>query len=243
MRIVCISDTHGLHGRIQVPDGDVLVYAGDLCNTGSEDDVLHFAAWIDRLPHRRKIVIAGNHDWYFQKESRLAQAYLERDVTYLQDSGCEIEGVKFWGSPWQPWFMDWAFNLPRRGLMLREKWNLIPVDTDVLITHGPPHGILDQVRVQPLGLWSPEEGSSSGPLGCEELAIRLHAVKPRLHVFGHIHDGYGVLQGKQTLFINASICTEAYKPTNPAIVVELDRNHRAKVIDPNSGKPSNPSRR
>lgn len=209
MRIVCLSDTHTLQNNFKVPEGDVLIHAGDFCNTGSERDVHKFAKWIDRLPHTHKVVVAGNHDWFFQKQPELARVYLEPDVIYLQDSGCEIEGLKFWGSPWQPWFMDWAFNLPRNGSKIREKWNLIPIDTNILITHGPPFGILDQVE--------------GGPhLGCEELALRLPAVRPGLHVFGHIHDSAGALKSEGTLHVNASICDEQYKPIQPAIVVDVD---------------------
>lgn len=221
MRLVCLSDTHGLQDNFKVPEGDVLIHAGDFSNTGNERDVQKFAKWLDRLPHRRKVVIAGNHDCLFEEQPDLARAYLEPDVTYLQDTGCEIGGLRFWGSPWQPWFMDWAFNLPRNGPIIRERWNLIPMDTDVLITHGPPHGILDQVRPQKGG-WGPEGDSGSDPLGCEELAIRLHAVRPRLHVFGHIHDGYGHLEREGTLFVNASICDERYRPVNLATIVDLE---------------------
>jgi len=152
----------------------------------------------------------------------MARAYLEPDVIYLQDSGCEIEGLRFWGSPWQPWFMDWAFNLPRKGEKLRAKWNLIPMDTDVLITHGPPYGVLDEVRPR-MTAWGPAE-EGSGHLGCEELAIRLAAVRPRVHVFGHIHDGYGIHKQAGTTYVNASICTEEYRPTNPPIVIDLTRS-------------------
>ena len=220
MRIVCLSDTHCLQNHFKVPDGDVLIHAGDFCNTGSERDVHKFATWFHRLPHRHKVVVAGNHDWFFQKQPELARAYLEPGAIYLQDSGCEIAGLKFWGSPWQPWFMDWAFNLPRRGIRLREIWNQIPIDTDVLITHSPPHGILDEVHRRPAA-WGPEKGPS-GPFGCEELALRLPAVKPKLHVFGHIHDSYGSLEQEGTLFVNACICDEDYKPMHPAIVVDVD---------------------
>lgn len=223
MRFVCISDTHGLHDKVKVPDGDVLIHAGDCCNTGSERDVHMFAKWIKRLPHPHKVVIAGNHDWFFQKQPQLARAYLEPDVIYLQDSGCEIEGLTFWGSPWQPWFMDWAFNLPRKGIKLREKWNLIPLGTDILVTHSPPYGILDKVRPQPPG-WGLESDPGSDPLGCEELAIRLNAVRPKLHVFGHIHDGYGRKERDGTIYVNASICDERYRPVNRAVIVGADLN-------------------
>ncbi len=219
MRLVCLSDTHSLHDRIKVPDGDVLIHAGDFCNTGIERDVHKFAKWIDRLPHTIKIVIAGNHDWFFQKQPELARAYLEPGMIYLQDSGIELGGTTFWGSPWQPWFNDWAFNLPRKGIKIREKWNLIPMDTDVLITHGPPHGVLDVVSTGQAR--ANEVIGTSGPLGCEELAIRVATVKPKVHIFGHIHDGYGSLDYEGTRFVNACICDEGYRPVNTPIVIDV----------------------
>lgn len=227
MRIVCISDTHGLQGNFPVPDGDLLIHAGDMCNIGSEEDVRRFAKWLSRLPHRWKVVVAGNHDCLFQEQPALARSYLESCATYLQDSACEIEGLRLWGSPWQPWFQDWAFNLPRKGSALQEKWNLIPFDTDVLITHAPPHGILDQVIPQPTEAGRPEQ-LGSGPLGCEELAVRLHAVQPKMHVFGHIHDSYGYLEQDGTLYVNASICDEAYRPVNRAVVLDFVTTNASK---------------
>lgn len=210
MEIVCLSDTHNLHRELRVPDGDVLIHAGDATGQGSFKEVAAFLRWMDALPHRHKILVAGNHDWLFQRDSDIARMILQDHpgITYLQDSGCEVEGLLIWGSPWQPWFMSWAFNLPRGGQAIREAWNRIPVATDVLVTHGPPHGVLDQVG----------QGES---LGCEELSIRLAAVKPRLHVFGHIHDGYGQAKRGQTTFVNASICDEDYRPVNPPIVVRV----------------------
>lgn len=245
MRIVCLSDTHCEQHGFKVPDGDVLVHAGDFCSMGVEREVHKVAKWLKALPHRWKIVVAGNHDRFFEQQPEMARAYLEPDIIYLQDSGCEIEGLRFWGSPWQPWFYDWAFNLPRKGIKLREKWNLIPMDTDVLITHCPPYGILDEVRTR-MTAWGPTE-EGSGPLGCEELAIRLAAVRPRLHVFGHIHDSYGVLQRGDTTFVNASVCNEDYAPVNPVWTVDLEpggqpvvsatlpgkrRRRKAKASDP-----------
>jgi predicted phosphodiesterase len=229
MRLVCLSDTHGLQNNFKVPEGDVLIHAGDCCNTGSERDVYQFANWLRSLPHRWKVVIAGNHDWFFQKQPERARAYLGPDVIYLQDSGCEIEGLTFWGSPWQPWFMDWAFNLPRKGAKLREKWNLIPFDTDILITHSPPYRILDQVKPRRTK-WGQEEEPGSGPLGCEELAIRLQIVRPKLHVFGHIHDAYGHEEWNGTIYVNASICDEQYRPVNRAVIIDVNVNTSPKVF-------------
>ena len=211
MRLVFISDTHTYTG-FPVPDGDVLIHAGDATSTGTPDEVALFLDWFSDQPHPRKILIAGNHDWLFQENPDLAALMLAEHpgLTYLQDAGTEINGVRFWGSPWQPWFNAWAFNLPSEGESLRNVWNRIPMDTEVLITHGPPRGILDTA------------GHGLPPLGCKELRKRLAMVRPRIHAFGHIHGGYGAAQSETTLFLNASICDEAYRPNNRPIVVELN---------------------
>lgn len=208
MKIVCISDTHNLTDYLTLPDGDVLVIAGDVCAYGRLSEIEQFHQFVKKQSHPYKVMIAGNHDWPFSRQPDADEIKaLKRDVIYLQDSGCEIEGVKFWGSPWQPEFFGWAFNL-YRGKPLAEKWAMIPTDTDVLITHGPPYGILDEVP-------------SGEAVGCEDLANELIRVKPKLHVFGHIHHTYGMKIYENTVYVNASICTERYLPYNPPIVVEI----------------------
>lgn len=204
MRLVCLSDTHLLHDRIAIPEGDVLLHAGDFTMGGTVSEVREFMAWYGSLPHRHKILIAGNHDFLFENDPVAARRLIPEGVHYLEDSGTEIDGVRFWGSPWQPWFFDWAFNLPRNGLELREKWWMIPAETDVLITHGPPHGMLDRVH----------DGT---PVGCEELAAAIPRLDLRLHLFGHIHEGYG----RSGIFVNASNCDLRYRAVNPAVVVEI----------------------
>jgi len=228
MRLVCISDTHMAHRGIHLPEGDVLIHAGDATSCGSPDEVDRFLNWFAAQPHPRKILIAGNHDWLYQRDPDIAKLLLEQypGITYLEDSGVEIDGIKFWGSPWQPWFMSWAFNLARGGENLRHVWNLIPIDTDVLITHGPPHGILDQIQACPPGQ---EDGPDHMHLGCEELKIRLAAVQPRVHVFGHIHGSYGVAQSKTTTYVNACTCTEAYRALNRPIALNLTKT-QVKVL-------------
>jgi Icc-related predicted phosphoesterase len=190
-----------------VPDGDILIHAGDATIRGTIDEIVFFSDWFARLPHRHKIFVAGNHDWLFQINNRLARTLLDDEIIYLQDSMVEIEGLKIYGSPWQPWFFDWAFNLPR-GAPLAEKWKLIPGDTEVLITHGPPFGILD---------FPPGETS----VGCEMLRLRVEEIRPKLHVFGHIHHSYGTKEKFGVKFVNASICDEAYEPTNAPPVFDL----------------------
>ena len=210
-RIVCLSDTHNLNGQIVVPDGDILIHAGDATIRGTQFEVEEFLQWFSSLPHKHKIFVAGNHDWLYETNNRFARLLTAGfDVKYLQDSSAKIEGLKIYGSPYQPRFFDWAFNL-NRGRELAEKWKLIPEDTDVLITHGPPFGILDEV---PKKYWIENTG-------CEELIKRVEKVRPKLHVFGHIHCGYGTAENFGVKFINASNCDESYEPTNAPIVIDL----------------------
>ena len=201
-----ISDTHAQHRRVDIPDGDVLVHAGDITRRGGLDDLADFNAWLGTLPHRHKVVIAGNHDWCFVNSRFEARGCLT-NATYLQDEATEIDGVRFWGSPWQPWFLDWAFNLAR-GVALQEVWAKIPIDTDVLITHGPPLGILDMT-------------TRGEPVGCEDLLARIDIVQPALHVFGHIHEGGGMKAHGRTTFVNASTLDERYQIAHPVRVVDL----------------------
>lgn len=209
MRIVCLSDTHGHHHKAKVPDGDVFVFAGDLMNTGTKvKELTSFNKWLGTLPHKNKIVVAGNHDRLFETNPPLAQALLT-NATYLQDSGVEIAGVKFWGSPWQPEYMNWAFNLPRGGEELKRRWDEIPQDTDVLITHTPPYGCLDVEHAQ--------------SLGCELLRDRMiTAPSLKLHVFGHIHDGSGIVNTDTTTYVNASFLNSRYQPWRSYTVPVVD---------------------
>jgi predicted phosphodiesterase len=206
VRLVLLSDTHRFHDRIEVPAGDVLVHAGDFCSRGSAEEARAFAAFFRAQPHPHKVVIAGNHDVCIEKCPELATE-LFAGATYLFESAATVAGLRFWGAPWQPWFLDWAFNLPR-GEALRAKWALIPAGVDVLLTHGPPSGILDRTF-------------SGDGAGCEELRRAVARVRPRVHAFGHIHEGYGSERHDGTLFVNASSCTVGYEPTNRAVVVDV----------------------
>jgi Icc-related predicted phosphoesterase len=202
VKIVALSDTHGGHFSIDIPDGDILVHAGDITRHGTLDEIKGFNSFLAQLPHRYKIVVAGNHDICFEKDPQKSRE-LMTSCYYLQDQSIEIEGLKFYGSPWQPWFYDWAFNLPR-GTALKEKWDMIPDDTDVLITHGPPKGIGDRTG----------QGEQTG---CEELLPVVTRVKPIVHIFGHIHEGYGEYEQNSIKFVNASICDQYYELANGAI--------------------------
>lgn len=208
MKLVCISDTHGHHRRLTLPDGDVLVHAGDLSRgRGSIDQVQDFNNWLGELPYKHKVVIPGNHDFPFERDLPLMRSMMT-NCHLLVDEEVVIDGIKFYGSPWQPWFHSWAYNLPR-GEKLAAVWANIPDDTDVLITHGPPKDILDMTYWDQISV------------GCEELAKRVVEVSPKVHVFGHIHEGYGELEYGGIKFINASSCTLQYQPLNPPIVVNI----------------------
>lgn len=189
-----MSDTHGLHEKVDVPEGDILLHAGDLTNRGLLPEVSEFNRWIGTLPHRHKVVIAGNHDLPFERWPDVSRGLLT-NCHYLQDEEIEIEGLRIYGSPWQPEFFNWAFNL-KRGRRLAEKWAKIPEGIDILMTHGPPHGILDRTEE---GQW----------VGCKDLRVRVEFIKPAFHLFGHIHEAYGALgpgvDGGSTTFVNASI--------------------------------------
>lgn len=210
MKIVCVSDTHLRHD-FKVPDGDLLIHAGDLTMKGDRTETERALLWLASLPHRHKVFIAGNHDFYFQSHPAEARALIQTKVdaglVYLQDSEATVGGLRIYGSPWQPWFYDWAFNL-KRGPEIREKWRLIPEGLDILVTHGPPHGILD---------WN----SDGRRVGCEELLKAIEEKTPRYHIFGHIHEASGTsFASHRTKFVNACICDKDYKPVHKPVIIE-----------------------
>jgi predicted phosphodiesterase len=207
MRLVFISDTHTRHRGLSVPDGDVLIHAGDMTRKGDLGDLIAFNTWLGELPHPHKLVVAGNHDWCWANNRAGCERALS-NATYLEDAAIEIGGLRFYGTPWQPDFHNWAFNLPR-GQPLREKWQLIPPGTDVLITHGPPRGILDRTHLHALA-------------GCDDLREIVAQLGPRIHVFGHIHEAYGEQQIGPTTYLNASSVNLQGAPVNPPIVRTLE---------------------
>lgn len=207
MKICLLADTHGFHERIKVPDAQVVIFAGDMSMSGTFKEIAAFAHWWRALLHPHKVVIAGNHDWLFQRNPGLARSLLPNTL-YLEDSEASVAGLRIWGSPWQPWFLDWAFNL-QRGAQIRAKWDIIPKGIDILVTHGPPQGRCDRVTL----------GEN---VGCADLLSAIQTrIKPHWHVFGHIHEGYGMIQEGRTAFINASVCDASYQPVNKPLVLEI----------------------
>ncbi len=214
-KIVFISDTHNKHNYLTskgmgniLGGGDILVHSGDCTSMGKSHEIKNFLDWFSNTDFTHKIFIAGNHDFGFELNHDIADEYKEKGVHYLFDSGVEIDGIKFYGSPWQPEFYDWAFNLPR-GEKLAEKWGKIPGDTDILITHGPAHGMLD---------WT----MTGQRVGCEDLFHRIMEVQPKIHVCGHIHCAYGQKSFHGVEFLNASVLDERYEHANKPIVINFD---------------------
>jgi predicted phosphodiesterase len=204
MRLVAVADTHTFQDDLgEIPEGDVFIHAGDMLRAGTLDELEGVAAWIRALPHPHKIIVAGNHDGCFGTHRPQATEMLG-DAIYLQDSAATIGGLVFWGSPWQPEYNDWAFNLPR-GAPLAEKWAKIPADVDVLVTHGPPYGFGDR-------------GPTPGRAGCEDLLQRVREVRPDLHLFGHIHQDGGLWRDGGTCFANVTTWECERRPT----VVSID---------------------
>jgi predicted phosphohydrolase len=206
MKIVTISDTHSQHLRIPLPAGDIIIHAGDCTPRGEAGDIEEFLRWFGDLDYDEKILIAGNHDWDFERNPHNYQdLFKSYGVTYLNDSGCSYKGLNIWGSPIQPAFCNWAFNRARTQGQIGKHWDLIPENTDILITHGPPFGIGDLTYY-------------GDRTGCDMLLKRIELVKPKLHVYGHIHEDRGVrvemIEGVPVTFCNASSLDRHYKPWN-----------------------------
>lgn len=200
--IVAVSDLHGT--LPEIPPCDLLLIAGDICPVANHDPDYQavwldneFRFWLGSQPARQSAFIAGNHDFVFQDKPHR----VPRDLSgvYLQDTALAHRGLKIWGTPWQPWFHDWAFNLHEP--QLEEKWRLIPTDTDILMVHGPPHGFGD---------WVPDRRGARRT-GSPSLLARIEEIEPRLVVFGHIHEGRGQWQLGPTTLANVTLLNERYE--------------------------------
>jgi len=211
-KIIMVSDTHNKHNQIVLPEGNILVHSGDFSGMGKQSEVKNFFKWIEKQSEifEHIVFIAGNHELTFEPRQAWVDDLIQtlpNNVHYLEDSEVVIDGIKFYGTPYQPEFYNWAFNL-KRGIECAEKWALIPEDTDVLLSHGPPKFMCDYIP------WDQFNA------GCQDLLDRVLFVKPKLHVFGHIHCGYGYKEYEGILFVNASTCNEEYQPVNKPVVVQ-----------------------
>jgi predicted phosphodiesterase len=218
-RLTFISDTHNKHKFLDgfLPGGDILLCAGDISSRGYTHELEDFFEWYDGINnYDHKIFISGNHDFGFQDNPDKIKGLLTgyKTIDYLQDEYMGIQDgdepeLKIWGSPWQPEFHNWAFNLPR-GEKIKEKWDLIPNDVDILITHGPAFGKLDYVSYNRINV------------GCEELLKKIEEVKPKLHISGHIHEGFGYIFNGETHFFNAAVLNDRYEFRNKPMTIDWD---------------------
>ncbi|HET7600600.1 MAG TPA: metallophosphatase domain-containing protein [Gemmatimonadales bacterium] len=211
MRVVALSDTHNKHAELVVPDGDLLVHAGDLTAWGTDAELAATLDWLAGLPHRHKLVVAGNHDRAFARNGVASRAAARaRGIWYLEGAGVEIRGLRVWGGPWTPPHRRriWAYELPLAERA--REWAAIPADVHVVVTHTPAAGILDL-------------GDRGHRLGCPALRARLRQLPAlRAHVCGHLHEGRGELTQDGVRYVNASAFGRRFPdPLRPAIVLDL----------------------
>jgi len=218
MIIHAISDLHGFEPNL--PGGDLLIIAGDCTACDGIDEWLAFFKWVDLQDYQKKVIVAGNHDNFLVNRPDLAffcgGSFADSGIDYLLDSGIEFKGLKIWGSPWTDWFAN--VNPVCKAFMdkpdvLGEKFNLIPQDTDILITHTPPLYILDCVGFK-------------GSCGSPELTYAIPD-SVSLHIFGHIHDFGGKwFIGDERLYVNASVVNESYEHTIDYVEIEYDEKDK-----------------
>ena len=216
--IFAVSDTHNSHRSVRLRAADIFVYAGDFSMAGTLGDVVRFNDWLADVPAPIKIVIAGNHDLALQRDPITAKALLTNVDHYLLDSSCEVMGLKFYGSPWVPGLSAerHAFVYGRHHGDARRIWDKIPTDTDVLVTHGPPYGVLDLC---------PDFRNRfvHTHVGCNVLKKVLRE-RPNIrhHIFGHIHEGKGELADK-TGRISHNVCglNGRYQPYHKGTLIHV----------------------
>lgn len=205
MKIVCISDTHSVHRKLSLPPCDLLIHAGDFTNAGRFSEVEDFVKWLANHGQiKHKVIIAGNHDIFCQNNSEVVEDLCKTyNIHYLNQSGVEIMGKYIWGSPYTPEFgHGWAFQLKRDSgsgkLTCKEHWKQIPDRTDIVVSHGPPLGVADEVD----DMYDANNRICVGDLG---LLARLKVVRPKYHICGHIHGGFGVhATDFDTIVVNAA---------------------------------------
>lgn len=227
MKFVVISDTHGDHRKMTLPPGDMLIHCGDMSSNGTHKELVDFAHWFEEQNYSHKILIAGNHDRGLENSpDEFEDLFRSSSFEYLEDQAIEIAGIRFWGSPITPRFYDWSF-MKESGPAMKQHWTKIPEDVDVLITHGPPFGIMDAVD------GSTQDGNSStgkseGTVntGCPDLLERVKKITPSYHLFGHIHEGYGQQTEHGINFVNASSMNSGYCLQNAPVVIDFNRNNR-----------------
>jgi len=219
LKITFFSDTHNKHGFHPLTnydhflESDMAIFCGDMSGRGYKHEIMNFVEWYKKMPVKHKLFIAGNHDFYWEQHSKEEKEELlkDTDLIYLEDSNVVIEGLKIHGSPITPYFHNWAFN--RFPEDIEKHWDLIPSDTDILVTHGPPFGFLDLVN---------NVYNNNKRCGCPYLVKQIfERIKPKIHAFGHIHSGFGVVEKDGIKFINSAVLNDDYQLVNDPITIEL----------------------
>jgi len=209
IKICTLSDIHGQ--LCNVPACDLLLIAGDLCpvrdhSLSFQEHWLefNFKPWLKNIDAKEKVFIFGNHDFIGEERpERVSKIFSDvKNIHYLQDSGVECLGLKVYGSAWTLYFYDWAFNLYENDL--KDKWAQIPQDTDILVCHGPPYGYGDLCGKENVG--SPS------------LLERIKEIKPKLVVYGHIHNGFGTWTLDKTILANVSVVDDRYELVRKPVV-------------------------
>lgn len=222
MKIVALSDTHLDHPDMSSYWGDMIIHCGDVSCRGYLNEIESFLKWYSSLSQfKYKIMIPGNHDRYFESQWEECKKLCDTaGIICLNDSGIEIEGIKIWGSPITPEFCNWAFNR-KRGEEIQKHWNLIPNNVNILITHGPPMNIGDLAIIKESKWRTTLRGERKveylKDVGCENLRKKVDEIKPKYHLFGHIHEGYGIFKGKYTTFINCAHLNRNQIADNPPV--------------------------
>lgn len=211
MKIAAFSDCHWLYENIKkFPKADMCIFTGDWSGNGvSICETVRFINWFSKLPYLYKIAIPGNHDFYCQNNINICkQLFKANGINLLIDEEIEVNGLKIYGTPWSPFFNNWAFMLNEEEL--KKKFRHIPSNLDILITHTPPKGILDN------------------NLGSNALLEQINKVKPKINIFGHIHEGYGKFKNKDTKFYNVSVVNDRYKLVNKITIINMENKNGKK---------------
>jgi Icc-related predicted phosphoesterase len=210
MNLAILSDTHGHHRKLTAPSGDIVIHCGDFSWKSNLAEIIDFLEWYSKLEYTHRVLVAGNHDRFPARHADRFLALIRHyGVIYLENSQCNVEGIKIYGSPFSADYGPAGAFMYSGETAGQRMWARIPENTDILVTHGPPYGFGD---------FSLSEGIHSG---CRQLLQRIHIIKPAYHVFGHIHEGYGVYAGENTVFINASLTDRAENMVHRPIVVSL----------------------
>ncbi len=198
MKIIALSDSHNLHSRIEVPECDILIHAGDATTRGTPEEIMSFLDWMAAQKSKYKVFVPGNHDRDIEKNPEFYKEKAQgRGISLLIDELIELDGLKVYGSPITPYFCNWAFNrFP--GSEIQAHWDKIPSGMDIIVTHGPAYQILDLNML-------------NQNCGCDQLLSKLLEVKPKVHICGHLHENYGLKEFMGIKFYNVALCNERYR--------------------------------